>query len=213
MKAVRPVASRLGFRFEHRSSQHTSRQTQRNGAGRRGKPWRLLRARVATQGEAQSGNVTASRFVRHAVRLVLEEPAIAGGGFRILIDRDGERLGVVITPTFSGGEMAQFLSVLRNGRGFLSSQAIAGRAHRRRTPSPSRSAQSSSIPFNIRSGNTSAEQLVSGLVQLEPGGALAQFNSTIFLRRTADFVPIGTHNGIEDFLQLCTAKSVACVPQ
>ena len=38
-EAVRPMASRYGLR----STQHTSTQTQRNGTGRRGKPWRLLR--------------------------------------------------------------------------------------------------------------------------------------------------------------------------
>jgi hypothetical protein len=35
MKALRPVASRLRLRFEHRSTQQTSTQAQRNGTSRR----------------------------------------------------------------------------------------------------------------------------------------------------------------------------------
>jgi len=38
------VASQARATFEHCSARHTSMQTQRNGTGRLGKPWRLLRA-------------------------------------------------------------------------------------------------------------------------------------------------------------------------
>ena len=55
MKALRPVASRLVLRSEHRSAQQTSTQTQRNGTGRRGRPWRPLRMRTETAPAACRG--------------------------------------------------------------------------------------------------------------------------------------------------------------
>jgi hypothetical protein len=44
-----------------------------------------------------------------AGRLVQEEVSIAGGGFRILVDGDDDRLDVLIAPAFTRGETARFL--------------------------------------------------------------------------------------------------------
>ena len=45
-------------------------------------------------------------------RLVQKEIAIAGRGFRILIDGDDDRLHMLIAPAFSRGEAARFFQRL-----------------------------------------------------------------------------------------------------
>ena len=83
------MASRLGLRFEHRSARHTSRQWQRNGIGRRGKPWRLLR--VCSQADrcarSWSGNIATPRTASQAMQLAQEELAIAGRGFKCVPEK------------------------------------------------------------------------------------------------------------------------------
>jgi hypothetical protein len=60
-----------------------------------------------------------------AVRLVQKEFAVAGRCFGILINRDDDRLDVLITPTFSGGEIAHFLKRLETGEGSSHLQTIS----------------------------------------------------------------------------------------
>jgi hypothetical protein len=46
------------------------------------------------------------------VRLIQKEIAIAGRGFRVPINRDDDRLDMLIAVAFSGGETSSFLERL-----------------------------------------------------------------------------------------------------
>jgi hypothetical protein len=65
------------------------------------------------------------------MRLVRKEIAVARSSFGILIDRDNDRLDVLIAPTFSGSEIAHFLERLENSGKFCQSTVLTNGVERR----------------------------------------------------------------------------------